>query len=632
MDKEYQLGWEICRKLALIEEFTDKEAKYKLLSYALTYCTDDGHEIGCIAHEIKNLKISLNENTTKKSLPDLIINKTQDVSGLILNTTQDVAQVTSHLTKWLIKNVIKEDDDVRIAKQYESIDKEYELESKNKLIVDSLNIPSFYNDAFECYSDFKIKNNDLDIDYKHYSLPEIKSSSQPFSVGQMLLRTHLLKYDLFKHQIKSTEITSTVNLLQELAYFALFHDTSLALSYLKSLNDYELTEKVFNQLSTKSPILVYIALYFYSLELCLKMQPKFDLDNFSIKDTIFKAEAYLIADKKVDNLNELIEKYKKLFNDLMKADSLLSFYPEIDVNRFVNDVEYKKDTLLGLAMTEDDQTLENVQNLAIQYGVSLFEVYLSYLENLLTFSSMEATEIDKKIFENIELMSALLERNEEVTGVFTERIYPLIGGCDYDKLILYYKILEKINNDNRALKLEFVNHFKNLKKLKKCFAESTGPVLDYKQLIEERKSFVELLYPILNETNSVLLARWTITLKLDLKKENAQQQLNPSAVYSVWLRKKFLLNRPKWKDTYEESIETIKKLNANDYLHFINFFFLSPDSKNLMADLNERFYYLESSLEYLKKKKSKGKKEEQTEWCKVEEEVEKIIELIQSND
>lgn len=657
MDKEYQLGWQICRKLSLIEEFNDKEAKYKLLSYALTYCTDDGNEISSLIEELKYLKISLNENTTKKSLPDLIINKTQDVSGLILNTTQDVAQVTTHLTKWLIKNVIKEDDSIRIAKQYESIDKEYELESKNKLVMDSLNIPSFYNDAFENYSNFKIKNNDLDIDYKHYSLPEIKSSSQPFSVGQMLLRTHLLQYNLTRNRIESInqikkdgnqlkiklDLNSSSNLnalnqknivnlnkindlLQELAYFALFHDTPLALSYLKSLNNFELTEKVFNQLSTKSPILVYIALYFYSLELCLKLQPKFDLENFSIKDTIFKAEAYLIAGKSVDNLNEIIEKYRKLFNDLMKADSLLSFYPEIDVNRFVNDESYKKDTLLGLAMTEDDQTLDNVKNMAIQYNVSLFEIYLSYLENLLTFSSIDVSEIDKKIFENIDLMSALIERNEEVTDIFKDRIYPLVSGMDYNKLILYYKILERINNDDRDKKLDFVNHFKNLKKLKKCFGQ-TGPYLDYKLLIEEEKSFVKLLYPILNETNYNLLARWTITLKLKFKKEN--NQLNPSAVYSIWLRKKFLENRPKWEDSYKENLEVIKKLNANDYLHFLNFYLLSPDANNLIG-LNERFYYLESALDYIQKKQTKGKKDEQEEWEKIEAEVLKISELLNS--
>ena len=628
MDKEYPLGWEICRKLALTDEFYDREAKHRLLSYALAFCADDGNEISCIVDEIKRLKISLNENTTKKSLPDLIINKTQDVSGLIINTTQDVAQVTTHLTRWLIKNVIKEDDQAKIAKQYESIDKEHELEAKNQLVMDSLNIPTFYSDAFESYSNFKIKTNELDIDYRHYTLPEIKSSSQPFSVGQMLLRTHLLQYDIFKQgDVQNLKNLNKINdLLQELAYFALFHDTPLALSYLKSLNSYELTEKVFNQLSSKSPILVYVALYFYSLELCTKLQPKFDLDNFSIKDTVMKAEAYLIAGKEVDNLAELIAKYRKLFNDLMKADCLLSFYPEIDVNRFVNDEQYKRDTLLGLAMTEDDQTLENVKNLAIQYNVSLFEIYLSFLENLLTFSTIEVAEADRKIFENIDLMSALIERNEEVTGVFIDRIYPLISGSDYSKLILYYKILERINNDHPELKLQFVNHFKNLKKLKKCFENVTaGPFLDYKQLIEEKKRFVELLYPILNEANHGLLARWTITLKLDLKN---QQAPNPSAVYSVWLRKKFLLNRPKWKDTYEECIETIRKLNANDYLHFINFYLLSPDAKSLMADLNEKFYYLESSMEYVKKRKTKGKKEEQQEWSKIEDEIGKIIELI----
>lgn len=632
MDKEYPLGWEICRKLALTDEFNDREAKYKLLSYALAFCTDDGNEISCIVDEIKSLKISLNENTTKKSLPDLIINKTQDVSGLILNTTQDVAQVTTHLTRWLIQNVIKEDDNVKIAKQYESIDKEYELEAKNKLVMDSLNIPSFYSDAFESYSNFKIKNNELDIDYRHYTLPEIKSSSQPFSVGQMLLRTHLLQYDIVRQSDLTKKTPKHLNkindLLQELAYFALFHDTPLALGYLKNLNSYEQTEKVFNQLSSKSPVLVYVALYFYSLELCTKLQPKFDLDNFSIKDTVMKAEAYLIAGRQVENLAELITKYRKLFTDLMKADCLLSFYPEIDVNRFVNDELYKKDTLLGLAMTEDDQTLENVKNLAIQYNVSLFEVYLSYLENLLTFSAIEVNEMDKRIFENIDLMSALIERNDEVTSVFVDRIYPLISGSDYSKLVLYYKILEKINNDDRERKLQFVNHFKNLKKLKKCFeGAAAGPLLDYKQLIEEKKSFVELLYPVLTEANHGLLARWTITLKLDLKNDG-NPPANPSAVYSVWLRKKFLLSRPKWKDTYEACIETIRKLNANDYLHFIHFYLLSPDAKSLMVDLNEKFYYLESSMEYVKKRKCKGKKEEQQEWCKIEEEIGKIIELI----
>ncbi|CAF3360273.1 unnamed protein product [Rotaria sp. Silwood2] len=68
----------------------------------------------------------------------------------------------------------------------------------------------------------------------------------------------------------------------------------------------------------------------------------------------------------------------------------------IDLNRFENDNEYRRLTILGLFMC-DDPSFEYGEQLSIEYNISIDECHHSYFEYLLTNSNLSLNDIRKKI-------------------------------------------------------------------------------------------------------------------------------------------------------------------------------------------------------------------------------------------
>ncbi|CAF4696355.1 unnamed protein product [Rotaria sp. Silwood2] len=89
-----------------------------------------------------------------------------------------------------------------------------------------------------------------------------------------------------------------------------------------------------------------------------------------------------------ENYNRLLK--NRQYSILNKLDN------SIDLNRFENDCEYRRLTILGLFMC-DDPSFEYGEQSAIKYNISIDEYHYSYFEYLLTNSNLSLNDIRKKL-------------------------------------------------------------------------------------------------------------------------------------------------------------------------------------------------------------------------------------------
>ncbi|CAF3920050.1 unnamed protein product, partial [Rotaria sordida] len=125
----------------------------------------------------------------------------------------------------------------------------------------------------------------------------------------------------------------------------------------------------------------------------------------------------------------------------------------IDLNRFENDSEYRRLTILGLFMC-DNPSFEYSEQLAIKYNISIDECHHSYFEYLLTNSSLSLNEIRKKI--KPLLNSERIKKNRQTKLDLVKRlhtnVFPFIDGKDYERLKLFYDIKKSLGDLTHAQK------------------------------------------------------------------------------------------------------------------------------------------------------------------------------------
>ncbi|XP_014882775.1 neuroblastoma-amplified sequence-like, partial [Poecilia latipinna] len=97
-----------------------------------------------------------------------------------------------------------------------------------------------------------------------------------------------------------------------------------------------------------------------------------------------------------EELQKLISQlyvYNERLTDFTQAQVLQGLGRGVDVQRFSSDLEYKKNTILGLTETLDDSVYRIALSLAKRYSVPLWEVYMTHLEFLFTESRCMHTYI-----------------------------------------------------------------------------------------------------------------------------------------------------------------------------------------------------------------------------------------------
>uniref|UniRef100_A0A803XU25 NBAS subunit of NRZ tethering complex n=1 Tax=Meleagris gallopavo TaxID=9103 RepID=A0A803XU25_MELGA len=281
-------------------------------------------------------------------------------------------------------------------------------------------------------------------------------------------------------------------------------------------------------------------IYYYSLQIYARLAPCFkdkchplyraDPEEV-IKMVTQHVTQYAYADwpEEIATLINQLHYYNERLLDFTQAQILQGLGKGVDVQRFTADGQYKRETILGLAETLEENVYKIAVSLAQRYSVPLWEVYMIHLEFLFTDSGLSTLEIEERA-QSLGLFETLKTSPEMLYEHMVKYVYPSIEGRDHQRLLYYFTLLENCGCSEvvkHTVKPE--THIRLLKKFK-----AVAPGLNYKKLMDDNENPLETLEPILTSQNILSISKLAPKIP---KKDGSM--LSPSSLYAVWLQNLF---------------------------------------------------------------------------------------------
>ncbi|XP_041277115.1 neuroblastoma-amplified sequence [Onychostruthus taczanowskii] len=534
----YSKSWEVCSQLGQSEGYQDLGMRQELMAFALTHCPPCAIEALLavssslqtqILYQAVNYQFLPSEGGENSSTsgPSLLISK--DAEG------QEFGDVLKSGSG----------ENATVEKQgchpfYESlIDDPYVAESE-------VSYGTYQNNSLE-------------------------------SFAEVLLRTGKLA----ETKSEGKDLLPTTEVLLQLASDALPKDAALSLAYLLALPQVVDANKCFEK-QLHSALSLQLASYYYSLQIYARLAPCFKdkchplyrADPKELIEMVTKhVTQYAQADwpEEISNLINQLHYYNERLLDFTQAQTLQGLGKGVDVQRFTADAQYKRETILGLAETLEENVYKIAISLAQRYSVPLWEVYMTHLEFLFTDSGLSTLEIEERA-QSLGLFDTLKTSPETFHEHMAKYVYPSIEGQDHQRLLYYFTLLENCGCSevvNHALKPE--THIRLLKKFK-----AVSPGLNYKKLTDENENPLETLEPILTSQNILSISKLAPKIP---KKDGSM--LSPSSVYAVWLQKLFwngdhhLIKKipetvDEWLHAYDMCSKYLDRLDPDDIATFID--------------------------------------------------------------
>ncbi|KAK2171518.1 hypothetical protein NP493_1055g01018 [Ridgeia piscesae] len=276
--------------------------------------------------------------------------------------------------------------------------------------------------------------------------------------------------------------------------------------------------KTLPQESTPHPDAVYLHSPGDVTKRSLKLAKKYQAEKTS--DIEFDPVMSPLADKLLS--------YNERLMDFAQAQTLQTLNRGIDTCRFAEDAEYRKETILGLAMSLETSVCDTAVSLAQRYNVPLWHVYMTHLEFLFD-SGLSTDEIDTRIKQE-NLLPTLTSCPEEFHARMNKYIYPSIAGTDHEALVHYFSLLDSCPLEPQDTgSVPPITHVKLLRKIKTVASD-----LDYKKLVDGKMRPLDVICPILNTENVNTLAKLASKIP-----DKTGGFLHASVVYCAWAVKLF---------------------------------------------------------------------------------------------
>ncbi|XP_072167418.1 NBAS subunit of NRZ tethering complex-like [Diadema setosum] len=370
------------------------------------------------------------------------------------------------------------------------------------------------------------------------------------------------------------------SLLLQLAINALSSDLSLGLAYLMALPNPLDADQCFERIP-RSALSLQLAAYFYASQVAVRLQPSKVPDSSSpvygaspprLVQQVLKQAGTKKAAGWPDQTRALVSRlrhYDDLLADLLQAQSLQALGRGVDVVRFTKDSEYKQETILGLAMSLEDDVYNLSVSLAQRYQLPMWEVLMTHLEFLFSDSGLSTPEIEQRS-QKLELLNTLLEKPADFCHRMESCIYPTIEGADHARLIYYFTLLQKSGEEVKSQLTSPDTHVKLLRKIK---AAAAG--LDYKRLMDGVSDPINVISPTLVSSNVHVLAK--LAPKIPTKDGGHLSQSQVFLAFTVKMfwegdqnLKKVPQNSADWQHRYEACGEFFGRLTLSDFLDLIS--------------------------------------------------------------
>ncbi|KAF4531010.1 hypothetical protein B566_EDAN009754 [Ephemera danica] len=263
----------------------------------------------------------------------------------------------------------------------------------------------------------------------------------------------------------------------------MIEDCHIGLGLLLALKDVTSAKELFLQLP-RSLVSLQLAAYYFALLVCMDELPP-------------------------------DERHAAFFCDPHKLQSLDC---GVDSLRFSQDEQYRQDSILGLAMTDEEEQFELAMSLAEKYDVPLSHLAVARLSHL------------------------------------------LLGGEEYhNRLLCFFLALQKISDGPIVLNLPPSQHVKLLMKIK-----SALPGIDYKILVSQPKDVLSMLRPILTLENI------NLTVKLiEGLPPNLGCTLQAGTLFRAWIHKLLFTvdcsdTEKEWASKLDQCREYLNRLSMED--------------------------------------------------------------------
>nr|XP_039273892.1 neuroblastoma-amplified sequence-like [Styela clava] len=550
----YTQAWEVCFRLACESDFEDIIAKRDILAFVVCFCDESKlvkvMEQMCVLdsqilqnviskHRTQNTELDSNpedvvEHVMEEESPTLpksfeilsedsnplnkFVSSTSDFlsptkmlestakgTKVMLSATGTMLSATSSTTKAVLSNVGNTDWWKNTIDQTLSIipipdDQVMELEPEKELLNEDLELQGC-SDFYSGIIENSVTKHGLLINKGSYFIPT------PVSMYQAKLR--ILQLSQQMHEQLGSNIDDEVIVLENMVKEVLPYDFALGIGYLLAFPN---PENAFScmQMFPISALSIQMALYYFSLLLLGLDSEDHLLDSKSvlynvpplklIKHALDIAES---SDYKGDHKAKLVSSYliqlREQLYDFSQGEKLQQLGRGIDLGRFTKDNDYKQETILGLAMTSDEEQYKLAVSLAHRSGTDLWLVFVTHLEYLFSDCQEELNcqDLHERI-KNLNMVPELVTRPSEFFDRMDKYTYPFISGKDHDRLILYYSLLnecasmqEQFVSSHNLCKISPADHIKMLRKIK-----SVAPSLDYKVIVSDEKTSTHKLFLI----------------------------------------------------------------------------------------------------------------------------------------
>ncbi|KAH9370701.1 hypothetical protein HPB48_013992 [Haemaphysalis longicornis] len=354
-------------------------------------------------------------------------------------------------------------------------------------------------------------------------------------------------------------------------------DTLLAMCCLFGVRHLDQVEEFFLNLPS-TPMVLSIASYFFSLAVLIALDPSDAVRLLRLDGPQVVKEA---SSKNTDALPsevlacaKLASKFCQLQADLAQAELLKKQGGSIDVERFTEDDNYKAETILGMALTLDQEALQVAVSLAKRYNIAVWDVYACHLEFLFS-EGCGVAEVEERL--RIDgMLEVLLSKPEPLREKLLSRIYPSLDGSDHSSMVFFYQLLEKCASASvDDLGLTPAKHLKLLGKLR-----TACPGLDYKALFEPGQSPLVVLNKFVNEDSVQAISELAPSIPC-----RDGSRLTSSSVYCTWASKLFLskaegraLTMAEWGKHFEVCRTYVDNLSPPDLIKFVESIAFDKDS------------------------------------------------------
>ncbi|XP_060222000.1 NBAS subunit of NRZ tethering complex isoform X3 [Meriones unguiculatus] len=591
MASGYPASWAVCSQLGQSEGYHDLATRQELMAFALTHCPPSSIELLLAASSSLQTEI-LYQRVNFQIHPE---GENINVSPLIGKVLQEddvnaSGSSSADLLHWTTATTMKVlSNTTTTTKAVLQAVSDGQWWKKSLAYLRPLQGQKFGR----AYRMGTVANDDLERQGCHpfyesvISNPFVTEQVPVESFAEVLLRTGKLAE-------AKTEVFPTTEVLLQLASDALPNDMTLALAYLLALPQVLDANTCFEK-QAPSALSLQLAAYYYSLQIYARLAPCFrdkchPLYRVDPKELIKVVNRHVAQHgheawpEDLLSLTKQLHYYNERLLDFTQAQLLQGLRKGVDVQRFTADDQYKRETILGLAETLEENVYSIALSLAQRYNISQWEVFMTHLEFLFSDSGLSTGEIEKRA-QALHLFDTLKTDPESFHKHMVKYIYPTIEGLDHERLLYYFTLLEScgcVGFETAAIKPEI--HIRLLKKFKVI---ASG--LDYKKLTDKSEDALGALEPVLTSQNILSISKLAPRIP-----EKDGRMLSPSSLYTVWLQKLFWTgdphliqqapeSSPEWLHAYDVSLKYFDRLCPDDLITVVDALTFSPKAVSKLS-------------------------------------------------